>query len=64
MIKVLSHVMLILPNVTMEQSNVRQKIRVQSNVAKVHSYVMLVLLNVTMESSNVKKKKIYIYIYI
>ena len=63
MIKVLSHVMLILPNVTMEQSNVRQKIRVQSNVAKVHSYVMLVLLNVTMESSNVKKKK-YIYIYI
>ena len=48
--------MLILPNVTIELSNERKKIRVQPDVAKVHSYVMLVLPNVIMESSNVKKK--------
>ena len=40
--------MLVLPNVTMEPSNVRRKIREPPNVTKVQSYVMLVLHNVRM----------------
>ena len=50
--------MLVLPNVTMEPSNVRTKIKELSNVIKVLSNMMLVLLNVTMELSNVRKKKL------
>ena len=57
MTKVQSHVILILPNVTMELSNVRKKIKIPSNVTKLWSDVMLVLLNVTMEPLNVRKKK-------
>ena len=48
--------MLVLPNVTMEPSNVRKKIKVPLNVRKVWSNVILVLPNVTMEPSNVTKK--------
>ena len=57
MIKVQSHVMLVLSNVTMELSNVRKIIIIQPNVTKEQSYIMLVLPNVTMEPSNVRKKK-------
>ena len=46
---------LVLPNVTMKLLNVRKKIKVQLNVAKVQSYMMSVLLNVTLEPLNVKK---------
>ena len=56
MTKVWSYVMLVLPNVTIKLSNVRKKIRVQPNVAKVQLYVMLVLPHVTMKTSNVRKK--------
>ena len=38
-------------------SNVRKKIKVQSNVRKVRSDVMMVLPNVTIESSFARKKK-------
>ena len=55
--KLKSHVMLVLTNVTMELSNVRNKIKVPPNVRKVRSNVMLVLPNVTMEPSNVRKNK-------
>ena len=48
---------LVLPNVKMESSNVRKKIKELLNVIKVRSHVMLVLPNVTMKSSNVRKKK-------
>ena len=41
--KVQSHVMLVLPNVTIELSNVKKKIKVPPNVRKVQSSVMLVL---------------------
>ena len=53
--KVRSNKMLVLPNVTMEPSNVRKKIRESLNVTKVQSHVMLVLPNITMELSNVRK---------
>ena len=41
----------------MISSNVKKKIRVQPNVAKVLLYVMLVLVNVIIEPSNVREKK-------
>ena len=49
---------MVLPNVTMGQSNMREKkkIRVPPNVTKVRSEVMLVLNNVRIEPSNVRKK--------
>ena len=45
MTKVSSNVMLVLPNVTMESSNVRKKKKKRKppNVTKKHSYVMLEL---------------------
>ena len=48
---------LVLPNVTTELSNVKKKNRVLPKMTKVQSDVMLVLPNVTMEPSNVEKKK-------
>ena len=51
--KVWSNVILVLPNVTMEPSNVTKKIREPPNVTK---YVMLILHNVRMVPSNVRKK--------
>ena len=51
---------LVLPNVTLELSNVRKRIMVPPNMTKVQSNVMLVLPNVTIKLSNVKKKKIRI----
>ena len=56
MTKVQSEIMLILPNVIMELSNLRIKNRVPLNAMKIESNAMLVLLNVTMEPSNVRKK--------
>ena len=56
MTKVLSNVMLILPNMTIEPSNVRKNIRELSNIAKKQSHVMLELYNVMMEPSNMRKK--------
>ena len=55
MAKVWSNVMLVLPNVTMELSNVRKK-KKSLNVTKVQLHVMLVMPNVTMKLSNVRKK--------
>ena len=49
--------MLVLPNMTMELSNVRKKNSVPLNVIKVQLDVMLVLSNVTMKPSNVRKNK-------
>ena len=48
--------MLVLPNVTIELSNMRKQIEVPPNVIKVHLDMLLVLLNVTIEPSNVRKK--------
>ena len=48
-------VMLELHNVRMKSSNVRKKVREQSNVIKELSHVMLELHNVRMEPSNVRK---------
>ena len=56
MTKIQLDVMLVLPNVTMESSNVR-KIKEPLNMTKILSNVMLVLPNVTMESLNMRKKK-------
>ena len=56
--KTWSNKILILPNVTMELSNVRKKIRVQLNTVKVWSYVMLVLSNVNNGTVKYEKKKI------
>ena len=56
MTKVQSEMMLILPNVIMELSNLRIKNRVPLNVTKVESDAMLVLPNVTMEPSILRKK--------
>ena len=50
--------MLVLPNMTVEPSNVRNKIKESSKVTKVQSHVMLILPNVTMELSNVRKIKV------
>ena len=57
MTKIRSKVMLILPNVIMELSNLRIKNRVPLNVTKIESDAMLELLNVTMEPSNLRKNK-------
>ena len=61
--KIQSYVMLVLPNMTLELSNVRKKEKRKRkrkrellNVTKVRLYVMLVLCNVTMKLSNVQKK--------
>ena len=54
--KVQSEVILVLPNLIMELSNLRIKNRVPLNVTKIKSDAMLVLLNMTMELSNVRKK--------
>ena len=51
------YVILVLPNVMRELSNVRKKIMVLPNATKIRSEVMLVLPNITMELSNVRKKK-------
>ena len=51
--KVRSNKMLVLPNMTIEPSNVRKKIRELSNVTKVQLHVILVLHNVRMVPSNV-----------
>ena len=57
MAKVWSNVMLVLPNVTMELSNVTEKKKKKSpNVTKVQLHVMLVMPNVTIKLSNVRKK--------
>ena len=56
MTKVRSEVMLVLPNVIMELSNLRIKNRVPLNVTKIESDAILVLLNVTIEPSNVRTK--------
>ena len=48
--------MLILHNVRMVPSNVREK-KKPINVTKVQSHVMLILCNVRMVSSNVRKNK-------
>ena len=56
MAKILSYVMLVLLNVIVEPSNVREKKKRKiSNVTKVWSHVMLVLLNVTIKLLNVSK---------
>ena len=52
-VKVPLDVILVLPNVTMELSNVTKKLREPLNVTKDLPNVMLVLLNVIMEPSNV-----------
>ena len=61
MAKVQSYVMLILPNVIIESSNVKKrkekKKREPLNVTKVQSHVILVLPNVIMKSLNVRKNK-------
>ena len=56
MTKIRSKVMLILPNVIMELSNLRIKNRIPLNVTKIESDTMLVLLNVTMKPSNLRNK--------
>ena len=56
MTKVQSEMMLILPNVIMELSNLRIKNRVPLNVTKVESDAILVLPNMTMEPSILRKK--------
>ena len=55
MTKVLSNVILVLPNVTIETSNVK-KIRKPPNETKEQSHMMLELYNVRIEPSNMKKK--------
>ena len=57
MTKVQTYVMLVLPNVTIELSNVRKKKREPLNVTKEQSHVMLELHNVRIKSSNVRKNK-------
>ena len=54
--KVWSNMMLVLPNVTIEPSNVREKKKKEKYVTKVQSHVMLVLHNVRMVLPNVRKK--------
>ena len=57
MIKVQLEVMLVLPNVILELSNLRIKNKVPLNVTKIELDAMLLLLNMIMESSNLRKKK-------
>ena len=47
---------LVLPNVIIELSNLRIKNRVPLNVTKIELDAILVLLNVTMEPTNLRKK--------
>ena len=55
--KVQTDVMLVLPNMTMEPSNVRKKkIKELPNVTKELLHMMLELHNVRMKLSNVRKK--------
>ena len=54
--KIQSKVILVLPDVLMELSNLWIKNRIPLNVTKIESDVMLILFNVTMESLNLKKK--------
>ena len=55
-VKVRLDMILVLPNVMIELSNVRERERKRLNVIKVLSNVMLVLLNVIMKPLNVRKK--------
>ena len=57
MTTVRSEMMLVLPNIIIELSNLRINNRVQLNVTKVESDAMLVLPNVTMEPSNLRENK-------
>ena len=57
MTKVQTYVMLVLPNVTIELSNVRKKKGEPLNVTKEQSLVMLELHNVRIKPSNVRKNK-------
>ena len=54
--KELSHVMLVLLNITMEPSNLRKKIKELLYVTKELSNVIFELHNVRMKPSNVRKK--------
>ena len=49
-------VMLVLPNLIIELSNLRIKNRVPLNMTKIESDAMLVLLNLTMKPSNLRNK--------
>ena len=53
--KMRSNKMLVLPNVTIEPSNVRKKIKEPPNMTKTQSHVILVLHNLRMILSNVRK---------
>ena len=53
MTKIQSDVMLVLPNVIMEPSNVRKKKKNHQNVTEEQSHMMLELHNVMMKSTNV-----------
>ena len=55
--KVQSHVILVLHNMKIIPSNVREKISEPPNMRKVHSHAMLVLYNVRMVPSNMRKNK-------
>ena len=50
--KILLYIILVLPNVTIELSNVKKKIKVLLNVTKVQLKLMLALFNVTIDKSN------------
>ena len=50
-------VMLVLPNLIIELSNLRIKNRVPLNMTKIESDAILVLLNLTMKPSNLRKNK-------
>ena len=54
--KIRSEVMLVLPNVIIELSNLRIKNSVPLNVTKIKSDAMLVLLNMTIKPSNLRNK--------
>ena len=56
MTKELSHVMLVLFNITMEPSNLRKKIKELLYVTKELSNVIFELHNVRMKPSNVRKR--------
>ena len=56
MTKIRSEVMLVLPNVIIELSNLRIKNSVPLNVTKIKSDAMLVLLNMTIKPSNLRNK--------
>ena len=55
--KIRSKVMLVLPNLIIELSNLRIKNRVPLNMTKIESDAILVLLNLTMKPSNLRKNK-------